>query len=120
MNLRLKYSFGHALRGMKEAFETQPNFRIHIFSAAVITIISLWLDITAIEWVFIIMSIMFVIVSELLNTAVEFFADLVQRKYNLTVKIIKDISAAAVLISVINAIIIGIVILGTNIYALLF
>lgn len=116
---KLAYSFFHAFRGIKEAFKTQPNFRIHIVSALLVTILGLLFHINIVEWIFIAMSVMFVVVTELLNTATEFFADLIKEEYNLKIRMVKDISAAAVLITVISSFIVGVIIFIPKIYKVL-
>lgn len=117
---RLRYSFSHAIRGITEAWETQQNFRIHIIISILVLILSIVLKLTLIEFVFIFISVMFVIVSELLNTSIEYFADFVESNYNSTIKTVKDISAAAVLISVFTSIVAGSLIFLPKIYCLIF
>lgn len=115
---RLKHSFFHAFRGVKEAYQTQQNFRIHIYASISITILSIILQIGHLEWIMIIASIVLVLVMELTNTAIEYFADLIKQEYDLTVRIVKDISAAAVLISVLLAILVGSIVFIPKIYSL--
>lgn len=116
---RLKHSFYHASRGVSEAFETQQNFRIHVYASIGVIALSILLQINHIEWMMIIASIVLVLIMELTNTAIEYFADLIKQEYDLTVKIIKDISAAAVLISVLLAIFVGIVVFIPKLWELL-
>lgn len=104
---RLKYSFTHASRGIKEAYQTQQNFRIHLYAALLAIIFSTLFRINYYEWMIVIASIILVIVMELTNTAIEYFADLIKQEYDLKIRIVKDISAAAVLISVLLAIFVG-------------
>lgn len=116
---RLKHSFYHAFRGVSEAFETQQNFRIHVYASIGIIALSILLQINHIEWVMVIASIVLVLIMELTNTAIEYFADLIKQEYDLKVKIVKDISAAAVLISVLLAIFVGIVVFVPKLWGLL-
>lgn len=115
---RLKHSFSHAFEGIKEAYQTQQNFRIHIHISIFVVILSVLLQINQMEWMMIIASIVLVLIMELTNTAIEYFADLIKQEYDLTVKIIKDISAAAVLISVLLAIFIGSIVFIPKVYSL--
>ena len=64
-------------------------------------------------------AIIFVIVAELFNTVIEHICDFIQPNYSKKIKIIKDISAAAVLISVLNAIIIGCIVFIPHLMGLL-
>ena len=116
---RLKYSFSHAARGIKEAFESQQNFKIHVFMSGVVLLLSIFLHISMIETAFVLMSIMFVVVSELLNTATEYFADLIKQEYDINIRKVKDISAAAVLISDFISVIVGAMIFIPKIYNLI-
>lgn len=115
---RLKHSFFHAFQGIKEAYQTQQNFRIHIHASIGIIILSILLQIDHIEWIMIIASIVLVLIMELTNTAIEYFADLIKQEYDLKIKIVKDISAAAVLITVLLAIFVGAIIFIPKVYSL--
>ena len=117
---RLKYSFSHAIDGIREAWETQQNFKIHTFFTLFVLILSIIFKLSLIEFAFVFMSIMFVVVSELINTSIEYFADFVHSDYNEAVKKVKDISAAAVLISVFTSTITGLLIFIPKMYCLLF
>lgn len=63
------------------------------------------------EWMWIISCIMLVLICEVFNTAIEKVCDLIDRQYNEAIKVIKDLSAGAVLIASIYAIIVGCIIL---------
>ena len=103
-------SFTYAWDGIKEAFQNEPNFRFHL-SAAILTIIAgLIFSINSTEWTIVLLTIVGVVTLELLNTAVESLVDLVSPKFHKLAKIAKDVSAAAVLISSIGAVLIGILI----------
>jgi len=67
-------------------------------------------DINRIEWLIILLCIAMVIALEMINSALEKLSDLVEPNYNPTIKIVKDVGAAAVLWSVIISIVIGLVI----------
>ena len=64
---------------------------------------------------FVYISIFFVIVSEMINTAIEKTVDLVTEEYNEKAKLAKDIAAGGVLISAINSVVIGILVFGKEI-----
>ena len=68
------------------------------------------MKISAIDWILICIAIGLVIVSEMLNTAIEKVVDMVSPDYNEKAKFIKDVSAGAVLVAVIVSIIIGCVV----------
>lgn len=116
---RFKFSFRNALNGAKTAFGSQRNLRIHLVIGSVVTLISALLKIPATEFLIILLMILIVIITELFNTAVEFTIDLVSPEYNQIAKRVKDISAAAVLIAALFAVVIGILIFLPKIYGLL-
>jgi diacylglycerol kinase len=104
-------SFKHAASGFQTACRTQPNFRVHLVATLLVILISYYLSLSSIEWVIIIITISWVLLAELINTALESIVDLITKEYAVEAKIAKDVSAAAVLLSAIAAVIIAILIL---------
>ncbi len=105
--IKLLLKFRYAINGIFIAYKTQKSFRIHIVTAIVVYIFGMLLSLNLSQWAFISTAVIFVVVSELFNTAIEHICDFIQPNYHKSIKIIKDISAAAVLIAVLNAIITG-------------
>ncbi|HDZ42228.1 MAG TPA: diacylglycerol kinase family protein [Bacteroidetes bacterium] len=103
-------SFSHAFRGLGQLVKNEPNFRIHLVITALVLVAGIILHIPAAEWLIIILTIGFVLVAESLNSAVEKLCDLVSPGEDRRIKNIKDMLAAAVLISALVAVIIGLVI----------
>jgi diacylglycerol kinase len=68
------------------------------------------LKISATEWLFIVLCSMLVLMLELINTAVEYLCDTITTDFHPVIKIVKDISAAAVLISAAGSVITGLII----------
>lgn len=110
-------SFGYAIHGLKITYQEEHNFRIHLIAAVLVVGLSFLLQISTYEWLALLFSIGFVLVCELLNTAIENFADFVSPEDSLSIKRIKDIAAAAVLVSSITALLIGTVIFIPKILA---
>jgi len=109
MNKFIK-GFVYALNGIWHAAATQLNFRVHLVCALVAVYASYALHISDGEWLWIILCIGMVLVAELFNTAIEFLTDLVSPEYNKKAGLVKDMSAGAVLITAITALIIGLII----------
>lgn len=103
-------SFSHAFRGISILFKTQPNFWIHTIAAIVITILGFWLHISAGEWATLVLAMAIVIITEALNTAFEIDINLTSPEYHPYARDTKDVAAGAVLLSVIGAIIVGLII----------
>ena len=116
---RFKFSLQNAFEGIKITLRTQRNLRIHIIVGLLIISVSFLLKIDLLEFVLILLTVMIVLVTEILNTAIEFTIDLVSPQYNQLAKKVKDISAAAVLVSASFAILIGLFILGPRLITLL-
>ena len=111
-NRTLGRSFICAFRGLAFAFRTQRNFRIHIIAMVVAIALGLFVGLSIMEWGLIIFAIGFVLSAELFNTAVERLGDhIAEGNWNQTVKHLKDIAAAAVLISAIMALAVGIIVI---------
>lgn len=99
--------FYFAFNGIKYSFKTQLNFRIHAFMSVLALFLSYILQIAIRELIWIIFAISLVLVVELINTAIETLVDLVSPEFNPKAGLIKDISAAAVLIAAIFAFLVG-------------
>ena len=100
-------SFSFAFSGLKEAFKNEPNFRIHLLLAIIVLVLGITLNISAIEYTILVITISFVLISELINTTLEALVDLVSPEIQEKAKVAKDVSAGAVLISAITAILVG-------------
>jgi len=103
-------SFSHAFHGIYVVFFSQINFRIQLVFALLAFALGLSLSISTSEWTIIVLLIGLVLSLETINTSLEILCDKVEDNYNETVKKVKDSAAAAVLISSIAAVIIGILI----------
>ncbi len=102
--------FGFAFNGIWHTSVTQLNFRVHLIAAVVAVYAGYSLHISTQEWLWIILCIGMVLIAELFNTAIEFLTDLVSPEYNKKAGLVKDMSAGAVLIAAICALVIGIII----------
>lgn len=111
-------TFKHAVEGVKYAFLTQPNFRVHTLIALTVVAAGLFFRLSYLEWVIITLTISLVFVTEMINTALESMTDLIQEKEHQKAKIAKDVSAGMVLISALAAVIVGLVIFLPKLYLL--
>jgi diacylglycerol kinase len=105
-------SFGYAFRGIWITFKSERNFKIHTVALCLVIALGVYLNLSALAWGMVIFAIGFVLVSELLNTAIERIGDkIADGKINQMIGNAKDISSAAVLISALTALAIGIIFL---------
>jgi len=112
-------SFHYAFSGLKTVFLEETNFRIHLIAAVIAVIFGFLLKISILEWSVIIFVIGFVFVTEILNSSIETLADTFSLEKNENVKKLKDMSAAAVLVSAISALIVGLIIFLPKILTLI-
>lgn len=103
--------FYFAFNGISYSFRTQLNFKIHGLISLLVIALCFYLGLTSAEWLWIIAAMSLVLIAELFNTAIETLVDLVSPEFNPKAGLIKDISAAAVLIAAVLALLIGILIL---------
>src|SRR4051812_31715453 len=114
--IKLINSFGFAIKGLYLALREQRNMRIHMVAVAVVTIAGIFLGLTAIEWSVIALTIGIVIVTEMMNTAIERLVDMVSPGYNKQAGAVKDIAAGGVLLSSIIATLVAVYIFGNKIF----
>ena len=101
-------SFKYAFSGISYVLKTSRNFKIQLIFAVTSLIIGFLLQISQINYVILIATIMSVLILEILNTSIESIVDLVVKKeFSSLAKISKDTSAGAVLLATINSVIIA-------------
>ena len=100
-------SFKIALFGLKSAFKEENNFRTQFIIAVIVICFVIFFGLNSIEASIIFLTILVVLSMELINSQIEKFLDIIQPEHHPRVKIIKDFSAGAVLLSVMGSIVIG-------------
>jgi diacylglycerol kinase (ATP) len=100
-------SFNYAFEGIIHVLRTQRNMRIHFAIAFVVLILALIVNVTKLELIALLISVTFVLIAEMLNTAVEAAIDIATTSFDPMAKLAKDIAAGAVLIAAANAIVVG-------------
>lgn len=103
----LLQSFNHAFQGLVHAVRYQRNMKIHFAVAFLVLIASLFVNLTRLELVAVIVTICLVLISEMINTAVEAVVDIITDEFDPRAKIAKDVAAGAVLIAAINALVVA-------------
>jgi diacylglycerol kinase (ATP) len=97
-------SFKNAFAGIKWAFRTQPNFRVHITLAVLAVSLGIYLQITSVEMAIIMFTIILGLSGEMINTALESMTDLITKEWRQDAKIAKDVSAGMMLLIAIGAV----------------
>lgn len=105
------WSFNYALEGIVYTLRTQRNMRVHVALAVAVTIGSLFLGVDRLGLLGVVFAITFVLVTELLNTAIEAAVDVATERYDPLAKVAKDVAAGAVLVAAVNALIVAYLVL---------
>lgn len=109
----------YALNGLRLAFRSQRNFRKHLVIALLTLSIAVLLKVNIVELSIILFANMFVLVTEMFNSVIEFVIDAYYKnKWAKLAKLSKDIAAGAVLLSAVVSAIISLLIYGSKIYQL--
>jgi diacylglycerol kinase (ATP) len=100
-------SFNFAIEGVIHVLRTQRNMRIHFGAAVVVIVVSVAVGVSKIELIVLLLSIAFVLIAEMINTAIEGTIDAATTSFDPMAKLAKDIAAGAVLIASVNAVAVG-------------
>jgi diacylglycerol kinase (ATP) len=92
-------SFNFAFEGIIHVLRTQRNMRIHFAVAVLVLIAALVSGVDKLELIALLLAIAFVLIAEMLNTAVEAAIDVATTSFDPMAKLAKDIAAGAVLIA---------------------
>lgn len=104
-------SANNAIEGILHAAKTERHLRYHLYAAAGVMILSTIVGVARIDFLFISIAVILVILAEMINTAVEYVVDIISPEYSEKARIAKDVAAGAVLITAFGAVVIGYIIL---------
>ncbi len=100
-------SFSYAGRGLAAAWREEHNFRLEVLFCLLIIALSVVLELEATQFSLIVLSCALVLALELVNTMIERISDLLKPRLNVYVQNIKDLTAAAVLVAALAALLVG-------------
>lgn len=100
-------SFNYAVEGIIHVLRTHRNMRLHFAAALIVLVLALALGVSRIELIVLLISIAFVLIAEMINTAIEGTIDAATTSFDPMAKLAKDIAAGAVLIASVNAVAVG-------------
>jgi diacylglycerol kinase (ATP) len=107
-------SFRFAVEGLMHALHTQRHMRAHFAITAAVMALAIVLQVSTEQLLIMFLTISLVLITELFNTALESAIDLAVRSYHPVAKLAKDVSAGAVLVASVNAVLVGTVIFASN------
>ena len=114
MSVRKKFSvreriksFTYAGDGFKALLRTEHNAYIHLVLAVASVVLGFVMQISRLEFLILIVVIAMVLVAEIFNTAIEKTMDFISNEKHPQIKLVKDLAAAAVLLSAVAAVVVG-------------
>lgn len=112
-------AFRDAMKGLKTVLKEERNFKIEIFVSVLVVLSSFFLGFETYEVLPLVIVIFMVLTAEIVNTAVEDLCDKIEPNYSSVIGKVKDVMAAYVLLSVIGAIVVGLLVVGAHFHSLL-
>lgn len=113
-------TFKNARKGMRLVLKSEVNIRVHFCIAVVVLALAIAMDFSIERMCILLLTIAFVIVMEMVNSAIEYSLDAVfHNRYSKLVGMAKDISAGAVMFASVVAIVIGVLLFGSALLKLL-
>lgn len=102
------FGFKCAFKGIWDTLKSESHMRFHMVAAFYVVIFSFFYSFSIIQWAILILTMVLVMALEMVNTCIEKLCNLVADRYEPLVKISKDISAGAVLISAIGSAVVAV------------
>ena len=113
---RLFKSYSYAFKGLFKIFREEQNLKIQTLASLAVLVLGIYFRVNRIEWAILTLAVCLVLTAEITNSAVERVTDVLKPRINIYIKEIKDIMAAAVLLSSIAAVITGVIIFWPYVY----
>jgi len=103
-------SVANAWKGVVRVAREEHNFRLELLAAVVVCVAMIMFDLSVVERALLILMIAAVLVLELVNSVVERIIDILKPRIHHYVQDIKDITAGAVLVTAVAAVLVGMLI----------
>jgi diacylglycerol kinase len=100
-------SFNYAKAGGEHAHRTQRNIGIHLVAALLVLAAAIWLKVSLLELALLVITITGVIVTEMVNTALEVLVDHLTPEFREEAGLVKNVAAGAVLLAAAGAVVVG-------------
>lgn len=112
-------SFGHALRGVWVALRSELHLQFHAVATVLVLGLGAYFRLSPTEWALVALSVASVWAAELFNTAIETLTNLASPGYHPLAGKAKDVAAGAVLLAALGAVVVGGLVFGPKVWALL-
>ena len=100
-------TFNYAFQGVIHVLRTHRNMRVHMLAAVAVLVAAIAIGVSRLELMMLLLSITFVLIAEMINSAIEGAIDVATTQFDPMAKLAKDIAAGAVLIAAVNALVVG-------------
>ena len=108
-------SFNYAFEGVIHVLRTQRNLRIHFLAAVAVLVAAFAVGVSRIELIVLLLAISFVLIAEMVNSAIEQAIDVATTSFDPLAKLAKDVAAGAVLIATVNAVAVGYLVFSSQV-----
>ncbi|EOW6744874.1 diacylglycerol kinase [Cronobacter dublinensis] len=108
---RIINAAGYSWKGLRAAWKNEAAFRQEAVAVIAAIIIACWLDVDPMTRVMLISSVMLVMIVEILNSAIEAVVDRIGPEFHELSGRAKDMGSAAVLMSIILALVVWVMLL---------
>ena len=105
-----------AIKGIGYLFLYHRNMRIIFLAGIAVFLLGIYFNLKGIELVALCITVTVVFLAEMTNTAIELLMDMITDKYHTKIKLVKDISAAVVVLTCLNAIAVGYILFVRKIF----
>lgn len=109
-------SLKNAWNGIIWSLRTQPNFKIHFTLALFVVLLGLFYQISHVEMTILILTIVFGLGVEMVNTSIEAMTDLITTDWKEDAKTAKDVSAGMMLMTAIGTVVVALFIFYPRIF----
>ena len=97
---RIFNAFRNSWNGLRSVFRSESAFRQELVGCALAALILAFMGVSRLEYILLVASLAFILVAELINTAIENIVDRIGTEYNELSKVAKDIGSAIVFVSI--------------------
>lgn len=111
-------SVNQARRGIWYTCKTQGHMQFHIVAGLTVLCLAWWTEVSRSEWLILIYAIGSVISAEVMNSALEIVVDMIQPNFDPLAGMAKDVAAGAVLVTAIQAVVIGLIVFLPRLFRL--
>jgi diacylglycerol kinase (ATP) len=111
---RLRNAFFFSIDGLKACYASEEAFRQEVWMASIMIPLALLLPVSVLGTALMLASVLFVLIVEVLNTAVEVVVDRISMDHHVLSKQAKDMGSAAVLLSLLTVLIVWVGVLWTE------